>query len=364
MVDISHINYVKPSDDLKTARVGAGTRLGAVYSILGQYGRTWIAGICPSVGLGGYLAVGGYNMQMRTYGMAVDWVESAKVVLANGDLITVSPTEHADLWFAMRGGGVYGFTVEATLITTIIPRSAMVYMAFNNKDTRYESTQKYLDWAPKQNPLFNSQLNLYSDRTNVLGWYIGKSVPELTAIVKESGLMDIPGAEIKISGNCSTENSRNFWLYTQQTCTDDATAHAAFNSWFNVVPDDIAPVPGIAPYGFNDVPALPNQPKATLWSRIALINKTYFQTKSKPLSTADIKYIVEKSGELPAELGFWTEMTSFNISAPATTSAFPWQEEATTLFRFEVTKSSNATVTAIGQKFMDNLDSYLIPRLG
>lgn len=364
MVDISHINYVRPSSDLATAQVGAGARLGAVYSILGQYGRSWIAGICPSVGLGGYLAVGGYNMQMRAYGLAVDWVTSAKVVLADGTLITVSPTENADLWFAMRAGGTYGFIVEATLKTTIIPRSAMVHMAFNSHSTRYESLQKYMDWAPKQDPLFNSQLNLYNNRTNVLGWYIGKSVPELTAIVKESGLMDIAGAEIKITGNCSTDNSRNFWLYTQDTCTDDATAHAAFDTWFNVVPDALAPLPGITSYGFDDVPALPNETKAHAWPRFALINKTYFQTKSQPLSAADVQYISDKSGELPDELGFWTEVTSFNMSAPDTTSAFAWQKEATVLFRFEVAKSSNAAMMATGQKFMDDLDSYLIPRIG
>jgi len=364
VVDISHINYVSLSPDMSTATVGAGARLGAVYSVLGQQGRTWIAGICPSVGIGGYFTCGGYNMQMRAYGMAVDWVVSAKVVLATGEMVTVSPTEHPDLWFAMRGGGIFAFTVEATLKTAIIPRSAMLYMEFNSKATRLESTQKYLDWAPKQDPLFNSQLNLWNNRTMVLGWYVGKSVPELTAIVKTSGLMDIPGAVVKISGNCSTENSRNFWLYSQQTCTDDATAHAAFDTWFNVIPDDILPPMGATPYSFNDVPAIPNETQANLFPRIALINKTYFTIKSSPLSEADIAYIVQKSGELPDEAGFWTEMTSFNISAPKTTSAFPWQDEATALFRFQVMKTGNATVDAVGRSFMNDLDSYLIPRIG
>ncbi|MCJ1250088.1 hypothetical protein MMC30_007314 [Trapelia coarctata] len=364
VVDISHINYVSVSSDLSTATVGAGARLGAVYSILGQYGRTWIAGICPSVGIGGYFTCGGYNMQMRAFGMAADWVASAKVVLATGEMVTVSPTSHPDLWFAMRGGGIFAFTVEATLKTAILPRSAMLYMEFNGKATRVESTQKYLDWAPKQDPLFNSQLNLWNNRTMVLGWYVGKTVAELTAIVRTSGLMDIPGAVVKISGNCSTENSRNFWLYTQQTCTDDATAHAAFDTWFNVIPDDILPPMNATAYSFNDVPAIPNETQANLFPRMALINKTYFTIKSSPLSEADIAYIVEKSGELPDEAMFWTEMTSFNISAPATTSAFPWQEEATALFRFQVGKTGNATLDAIGKAFMSDLDSYLIPRIG
>lgn len=363
VVDISHIDEVKISPDAKQATVGAGARLGTIYSLLGPTGRTFNAGICPSVGLGGYLGVGGYNMQMRYLGMAIDHIASARVVLADGSLVTASPTANPDLFFAIRGGGTYGFIVEVTINTVSIPRSAMVWMNFTQPSTRTQATQRYLDWASKQDPLFNSQLNLYGSHAGVLGWYVGKTVPDLTAIVKASGLMEIPGADIKITGNCSTENSRNFWLYTQTECTDDITAHTNFNTWYNVVPDDLAPVAGLQNFAFDDVPALPNEPKANLWSRISLINKTYFIKKSRPVTAAIVKYITEKSGALPAELAFWTEMTSFNISVPATGS-FPWQSEADYLFRFEVTRSDNATVDVIGQKFMDDLDAYLVPRIG
>ena len=343
--------------------MAAGAKLAQVYEILDQTGHTMIGGICPTVGLGGYLGVGGYNMQMRIYGMAVDHIQSIKAILADGEVVTASATENSDLFWAMRGGGTYGFAVETTLKTSVIPRSAMVWMNFTGP-TRNEATQKYLDWASKQDPHFNSQLNLHTSYAQVLGWYVGKTVPELTAIVKASGLMDVSGANIKISGNCSAENSRNFWLYTQTECTDDATAHEAFNTWFNVVPDNYGPVPGaVKQYGFDDVPVLPNQTKATPWSRIALINKTYFVKKTKPLTQDTIKYITEKSGALPAELAFWVEMTSFNISTPAT-SAFAWQEEAEYLFRFEVMRSPNAKLEAIGQQFMDDLDAFLVPRIG
>ena len=105
VVDISHIDYVKPSSNASTATVGAGARLGTIYSLLGSTGRTWNAGICPSVAIGGYVGVGGYNMQMRYLGMAVDHIVSAQIILANGDLVTASPTQNADLFFAIRGGG-------------------------------------------------------------------------------------------------------------------------------------------------------------------------------------------------------------------------------------------------------------------
>lgn len=59
VVDISYMNSVKISDDRKKATVGAGIRLGALYVHLNQYGVTFHGGICPTVGLGGYVGVGG-----------------------------------------------------------------------------------------------------------------------------------------------------------------------------------------------------------------------------------------------------------------------------------------------------------------
>lgn len=340
--------------------------MGTIYSLLRPTGQTFNGGLTPSVALGGYLGNGGYNMQMRYLGMAVDHIASARVILANGSLITASPRQNADLFWGMRGGGTFGFLVDAVINTVRLDRSAMVWMNFST-DIRAEATQKYLDWASRQDRHFNSQLNLYGSTATVLGWYAGKTADELRAIVEGSGLRDLQrpgGAQVTISGNCSSENSRNFWVGTQTECTDDATAHALFDSWFNVAPDDLAPVPGVTNVAFDDTPVLPDQPKARPWSRIALINKTYFITKAKPLTPAIVSYITSKSGALPAALAFWTEMTSFNISVPAT-GAFAWQEQATYLFRFQVTRSANnATLEAIGQRFMDDLDAYLLPKIG
>ena len=59
VVDISHINSVSVSKDKKSATVGGGIRLGALYTALNGYGLTFHGGICPTVGLGGYVGVGG-----------------------------------------------------------------------------------------------------------------------------------------------------------------------------------------------------------------------------------------------------------------------------------------------------------------
>ncbi|KAF2742518.1 Glucooligosaccharide oxidase [Sporormia fimetaria CBS 119925] len=365
VIDMSNINYVMPSENLKTVVVGGGAKLGALYSILGEYGVTFTGGICPSVGIGGYIGIGGYNMQMRTNGLAVDHMVSAKVILANGNLVTVSPTQNKELWFAMRGGGTYGLTTEVTLKTTVLPRSAMFAMDFG-ADTRLEVTKKFLKWAARQDPLFNSQLNLYGNRTNVLGWYIGKTENDLAKIVEASGLNEVRGGTIRISGNCSPANSRNFWLYTQNTCTDDLTAEGIFHSFFNVAPDALAPVPNVPPVtALSTIPALPDVPSATKWSRVNIKVKTYVETKAKPLSDDAIKWLVDESAKLPHELDFWAEITTFNITAPATTSAFPWQAQARTLFRLQVMNGlEDAALQKTSETFASKAESYLRTRLG
>lgn len=337
VIDIENLSYVLPAKDLKTATVGGGSRLGALYSILEGYGVTFTAGICATVGIGGYLGVGGYNMQMRTHGFAVDHVKSAKVVTATGDLVTISATQNPELFWAARGGGTYGIIVEAVLETAVLPRSAMFVANFNNATTRFEALKKYNAWAPKQDPLFESQFNFYSDRTQILGWYLGKSKAELEAILATSGLADVPNAQIKVTGNCSTANSRNFWTYTQDTCGDDATANAAFYGQYNVAPNALTPLPDqVAVSGISSEQAVPSIPRAALWQRGNIYTKTFLETKDKLLGDADLQWLVDNTQNLPKEMGFWFEITTFNSSNAASNSAFPWSTNSKTLWRMQV----------------------------
>ncbi|KAF1976205.1 FAD-binding domain-containing protein [Bimuria novae-zelandiae CBS 107.79] len=363
VIDIQNLSYVLPAKDLKTATVGAGSRLGAIYSILEGYGVTFTAGICATVGIGGYLGVGGYNMQMRTEGFAVDHVKSAKIVTAQGDLVTISPTSNPELWWAARGGGTFGVVVETVLETTVLPRSAMFVANFNNASTRFEALKKYNDWAPKQDPYFESQLNFFSDHTQILGWYLGKSKAQLEAILATSGLSSVPNAQIKVTGNCSTANSRNFWTYTQDECTDDATANAAFFSQYNVAPDALTPLPGtVAVSAISSKQARPDIPRAALWQRGNIYTKTFVETKDRPLKDADLQWLVDNTKNLPSEMGFWIEVTTFNVSTGASNSAFPWATKAKTLWRMQV--ENVAPVAAQSKALSEKFEGEFRPRVG
>lgn len=58
--------------------------------------------------------------------MAVDQITPARVVLADGSLITVSSTAHPHVCYAVREGGLYGFVIKVTMNTMSSPGSAMI----------------------------------------------------------------------------------------------------------------------------------------------------------------------------------------------------------------------------------------------
>jgi len=89
----------------QTARVGAGTTWGDVIAAAAPHGLAPLSGTSSAVGVVGYTVGGGTGFLSRKYGYAADNVISAEIVTADGELVTASPSEHPDLFWAIRGGG-------------------------------------------------------------------------------------------------------------------------------------------------------------------------------------------------------------------------------------------------------------------
>ncbi|ETI20208.1 hypothetical protein G647_08242 [Cladophialophora carrionii CBS 160.54] len=364
VIDVSSLSYVKVSSDLSTATIGAGTNLGQIYTELSVVNKTFLGGICPTVALGGYLGIGGYSLQHRDLGIAVDQVLSFKAILASGELVTVSPTSHPDLWFAARGGGVYAIIVEATVKILTLPRSAMVVGFYNNTQTRYEVARKWLDWAPTAPRELTTQLNVYSNRTHLIGWYLGGTVEQLRTALNESGLLDIQDGVVAIDGDCSTANSRMYWQDPQTRCTDDATAYQAFLKVYNTESINLAPIPNQPVFRLDNTPALPSEPVAVPWPRFGVISKTYFTLKSRPISNDTLRELINRSGALSDDAGFWGEWTSFGVANPTTTSSFPWLGEAQTLMRMEMSSPENITLYNQNRAWLLDFEKFFRPRVG
>ncbi|RYP12613.1 hypothetical protein DL767_011148 [Monosporascus sp. MG133] len=99
--------------------VGAGVMHWELYERGSREGYIIVGGECPTVGAaGGFLHGGGVSSLLsHTRGLAVDNVLEFQVVMANGALVTASPYENQDLFWALRGGGggTFGVVTQATL---------------------------------------------------------------------------------------------------------------------------------------------------------------------------------------------------------------------------------------------------------
>jgi hypothetical protein len=125
MMDMSLMRGVDPLGD-GMYRIGPGARLKMVYSRLSCDGCTVPAGTCDTVGFGGIALGGGVGYLMRRDGLTLDRVRSMEVVLADGRVVTASPTSESDLYWALRGAGggnfgvVTGFDVESVPLRSLV----------------------------------------------------------------------------------------------------------------------------------------------------------------------------------------------------------------------------------------------------
>ncbi|MEV8377186.1 FAD-binding oxidoreductase [Kribbella sp. NPDC056861] len=131
----------------KVAKVGPGTRWGAVIDAAGQFGLAPLAGSSRDVGVTGYTLGGGVGWLARKYGFAADSVIRAEVVTADGRVVTTSADEHPDLFWAIRGGsGNFGIVTSLEFRLYDVPQvhSGVVYFGIDNAA---ETLKFYRDWS-------------------------------------------------------------------------------------------------------------------------------------------------------------------------------------------------------------------------
>jgi FAD/FMN-containing dehydrogenase len=104
VIDLSLLSGVEVLDD-GLVRVGGGATWGAVAAALRDHDLAISSGDTASVGVGGLTLGGGVGWMVREHGLALDHLVEARVVLADGQVVTANEFENSDLFWALRGGG-------------------------------------------------------------------------------------------------------------------------------------------------------------------------------------------------------------------------------------------------------------------
>lgn len=105
VIDLGRMKGVEVDVDARVARVAPGA-VGADLDAAAQvHGLATTGGTYSTTGVIGLTLGGGMGFLARRYGLAVDNLLSADVVLADGSQVHASETEHPDLFWALRGGG-------------------------------------------------------------------------------------------------------------------------------------------------------------------------------------------------------------------------------------------------------------------
>lgn len=105
VLDLSQMHSVRVDPVARTVRGEGGATLADLNHATEPFGLATPSGIIATTGVGGITLGGGLGHLTRQFGLAIDNLLEADVILADGSFVTASESDYPDLFWALRGGG-------------------------------------------------------------------------------------------------------------------------------------------------------------------------------------------------------------------------------------------------------------------
>jgi FAD/FMN-containing dehydrogenase len=105
VIDLSRMNGVVVDSANRSARIAGGARASDVVAMTDPLRVAAVAGSFGGVGMAGFTLGGGYGALIGRFGLALDNLLAAEVVLADGRMVVGNADSEEELFWALRGGG-------------------------------------------------------------------------------------------------------------------------------------------------------------------------------------------------------------------------------------------------------------------
>lgn len=122
-----YLNTARCDSDERLLYVGGGALWETVDKAAYEHGLATVGGTVNHTGVGGLTLGGGYGWLSGRLGVTTDNLVQITVVLATGDIVTASETDHPDLFWGCRGGGS-NFGVVTEFVLKAHPQRPTVFL--------------------------------------------------------------------------------------------------------------------------------------------------------------------------------------------------------------------------------------------
>jgi FAD/FMN-containing dehydrogenase len=153
VADLSLLRAIEVNPETRTVRVGGGCTWGQVDQATHAHGLATPSGFISTTGVGGLTLGGGIGYLTRRYGLTIDNLLEADLVLADGTQARASAEENPDLFWAIRGGGG-NFGVATSFKFALHPVSTVLagptFWPLEQAEQVMRAYREFLPGAPRE----------------------------------------------------------------------------------------------------------------------------------------------------------------------------------------------------------------------